>query len=255
SGVYNAMNKAMSYCNGDCFLFLNSDDYLADRAIASLVQGLEESGADYAFADAWQVDDKNNKIGVVEGEIDSAWFKVPYCHQTLLCRSSRLAAFRFDESYRITMMRYALDLVIEGYRHAFVPEKLAFYRLGEGISSSPHNREKYEREIDRVKDYCVDRLARPRTDYALLDRAWRQMRHGSDLVAFANAAEQVRCRSMASPLLERFLTSAAAYAALRIAKREQRAPAAAGGVPKLALFNSHAFGGAGGAVRRLHLAL
>lgn len=250
SGVYNAMNKAVSYCNGDCFLFLNSDDYLDAGAIAALVQAMEEGGADYAFADAWQIDDRNNKIGVVEGEIDSAWFKVPYCHQTLLCRTSRLAGFRFDESYRITMMRYALDLVLERYRHAYVPEKLAFYRLGDGISSAPRNRARYEAELDRVRGYCATRIGLPRSDYDLLDRAWRRVRGEAGLSTFRDLADEVRARNEDAPLVARFAESACSYAGLR-AERGGRTK----DVPRVALFNSHAYGGAGGAVRRLHLAL
>ena len=254
TSVYNAMNKAMSYLNGDCFLFLNSDDYLASDAITRLTQALEAESADYAFADAWQIDARNNKVGVVKGDIDSAWFKVPYCHQTLLCRTFPLSGHRFDESYKITMMQYALDLRAGPWKWAYVPEKLAFYRIGDGVSSAPANRERYLQEVYRVKDYSADMLGLSREHYESLDQAWRRVNSERVYQQFLALVDEVKADMPATELTEAFCASMKRFGQSRLDEYRRLHPENTAPV-NLALFNSHAYGGAGGAVLRLHLAL
>lgn len=255
TSVYNAMNKAMSLVNGDCFLFLNSDDYLAPYAISRLVRALVAESADYVFSDAWQIDEKNNKVGVVKGEIDSAWFKVPFCHQTLLCRTFPLSSHRFDESYKITMMKYALDLRSGPYKWAYVPEKLAYYRVGDGVSSAPANRSRYLEETYRVKDYSADMLSLPRELYEDLDQAWRRVtseRHYQRLVALV---DEVKADMPVTELTETFCESVKRFGRYRLEQYLEKHPVDQPAPVRLALFNSHAYGGAGSAVLRLHLAL
>ena len=134
TGIYNAMNKGLSYARGDYFIFLNSDDYLATGAISSLVSAIKRENADYAFANARLIDKAGAVYGRQKGDIRKVYFGSPYCHQTLLCRVACRDKVRFDESYRITMWSYALDLYLAGLKHVHVDKHLAFFRVG-GIST------------------------------------------------------------------------------------------------------------------------
>jgi glycosyltransferase len=63
-GIYDAMNKGLSYCTGDVIGILNSDDFYADNeVIADVVALFQISKADTTYADLQYVDRVNtNKV-------------------------------------------------------------------------------------------------------------------------------------------------------------------------------------------------
>lgn len=255
TGLYNAMNKAISYADGDYFLFMNSDDYMAEFALESLVNEAEREGADYVYSDAWQVDGRNDKIGEVVGEIDSVWFKVPFCHQTLLCKSLTAGNTRFDETYKHSMLQYAMDLVLAGYRSSYVPNKTAFYRLGWGLTSAPEHRQAYEREIARAKSYCSDALGIDYETFKGIDQAWRRVKTHEHLSQFLDYIAQIESQYDSHGRLGEFFESVKAYGRQRVNQFQRPVSGDKEERKSLALINSHPFGGAGGAVKRLHVAL
>ena len=86
-GPYDAMNKGIALARGDFLVFLNTDDAFEPDAIARTVAALQESQADYAYADAILVDHASNRaIGTIPGNLANIYFHTPYCHQTLFCR-------------------------------------------------------------------------------------------------------------------------------------------------------------------------
>lgn len=257
TGVYDAMNKGISYSNGDYFIFMNSDDYFSPSAIEDLVTAVENSDASYAYGDVWQIDDRNYKIGEGLGEIDSAWFKVPYCHQTLLCRSSHLSDYRFDENYKITMMAYASGLVLKGLKSAHVPKKIAFYRIGNGLSSSPANKVAYEREVRTAKLAVCAALGLPEKTYDVIDKEWRKVKAQAQLDKYKKILREEEKACKISPLLRRFFESAERYGQYRVNlfAEKNKCESHITKKPKVALITTHPHGGAGGAVHRLHLRL
>lgn len=257
TGVYDAMNKGISYSNGEYFIFMNSDDYFSSSAIEKLVAAIEHKDASYAYSDAWQIDDRNYKVGTVLGEIDSAWFKVPYCHQTLLCRSSDLKNYRFDESYKITMMAYASGLVLKGLKSAYVPEKLAYYRIGNGLSSSPENKAAYQSEVRTAKLEVCNALGLAEGTYHNIDNAWRKVKTQAQFEEYNKLLQAEKIKYERTDLLNRFFDSVESYGRYRVRlfSGETRRAQEKIRKPKVALITTHTYGGAGGAVHRLHLRL
>lgn len=174
TGVYNAMNKAILLGRGDYFLFLNSDDYLEYNAIEKLHLSLVDNDADYAFANAYKVDESENKVGSHIGNINKVYFGTPYCHQTILISKTALNAVPYDESFRITMWLWSLTLYLKGFRCAHVPEKLAYFRVG-GLSTDISNSKEFKAEQDHIKkNYIVNNLNITYEEYEYLNHTMRK---------------------------------------------------------------------------------
>nr|WP_010130606.1 glycosyltransferase [Microbulbifer agarilyticus] len=173
SGIYNAMNKAVLFTAGKYILFLNSDDYLAENSIELLVDAIESSASDYAFGNAYKVDESENKVGTHVGDIDKVFFGAPYCHQTLLCKKECLVDSPFDESFKITMWQFALDLVLNGYRHAYINEFLAFFRVG-GISTDDRHQKAFVEEQKSIKINLAEQLNLSYSEYEYFNHVIRR---------------------------------------------------------------------------------
>ncbi len=111
---------------------LNSDDFFHDpEGIAISVKLLEESDADYSYADA-RVLKKSGRKFQWKGDLSKLLVGEHYCHQTMLVKTEVLRDMGgFDLSYRVSadsdlMIRlYAL-----GYKHQYVPHCFVTYRYG-----------------------------------------------------------------------------------------------------------------------------
>lgn len=136
-GIYDAMNKGIGMANGKYIAFLNSDDYYHDsQGVESVVKALEDSDADYLYADTRSIDNRNdNPVGVWAGNINLIPFGIHYCHQSMFVK---LAVIRelggFDTRYRVSADS---DLMIKiyaiGKRHVYLPRCIVSYRSG-GLS-------------------------------------------------------------------------------------------------------------------------
>jgi glycosyltransferase involved in cell wall biosynthesis len=73
-GIYDAMNKGISYCTGDIIGTLNADDYFAnDNVLNDIAQSFEQSRADLLYADLDYVND--------DGKVMRKWRSGHYHHR------------------------------------------------------------------------------------------------------------------------------------------------------------------------------
>jgi glycosyltransferase involved in cell wall biosynthesis len=173
-GIYNAMNKGPDFAYGDYILYLNSDDYLSDNAVESLSKAIDDNNVSYAFADAYKVNENEEKVGKHIGDINKVYFGAPYCHQTLLVKSDCFRNVKFDESYQITMWKYALELHEFGYKNQYVKDFLAYFRVG-GISTDTKHEEKFKSEQNEIKKcYIVPRLNLDYQEYEFINHFFRR---------------------------------------------------------------------------------
>lgn len=132
NGVYDAMNKGLSYANGKYVNYLNSDDFFHNhKAVECSVDWLEDSGADYSFADTILLyEDK--KEYVWEGDLSKILWASHYCHQSMFVKKQVLIEMNgFDTKYTVSA---DTDLMIRLYdkRSSWVkvPECIVTYRVG-----------------------------------------------------------------------------------------------------------------------------
>jgi glycosyltransferase involved in cell wall biosynthesis len=138
-GIYNALNKGLARCTGDCIGLMHSDDFYADDAVLDSVAA--------AFADP-AVDAVYGDLDyVAKDDVDHVvrhWHAGPYApsrlvlgwmppHPTLYLRRSVIERWGgFDESLRIAadydaVLRY---FARGGVRAAYIPRVLVKMRLG-----------------------------------------------------------------------------------------------------------------------------
>jgi|GEM_PF-435302 len=174
SGIYNAMNKGPLYSSGDFLLYLNSDDYLAKDCIKKLIESIQETGADYAFGDADKVNEKEHKVGKHVGNINMVYFGTPYCHQALICKKECFDKVRFDESFKITMWKFSLDLYLAGLSHTYVPDTVSYFRIG-GVSTDKSYENKFKEEQSKIKgELIASRLGLTIDEYEYLNHVIRR---------------------------------------------------------------------------------
>lgn len=102
NGIYDAMNKAIRLAAGKYLAFINSDDMLSDiGAVAAVKAALDESGADFVYANANVYSaDHSQLIRTWKSRIDDIPYGYYPCHQTVFCRTDVLREIGgFSEEY------------------------------------------------------------------------------------------------------------------------------------------------------------
>lgn len=201
SGIYNAMNKGVRNATGDYVVFLNAHDKLEVSAISFLVKAIESANVDYAFGNSVTINEGGVPIGRHVGDIDRIYFGMPYCHQAAAFKRSTFEKVPFPEDFRITTWRYALNLHLAGFRHAYIPATMAYFREG-GVSTNAKGKEVFLGELKRIKMEVAKHLLNiPYKAYESL----RSMAGGSKVADESVVKEVLRMKSVDSEIVEDFL--------------------------------------------------
>ena len=123
-GIADAMNKGVRLSTGDYLMFLHSDDFLVDSGAIERVEGaLDRRWSIHGF-------DVVFRSGVDETLIRPRNFgfrmnfKIPFCHQGVLCRRSLFEELgSFDESFKICM---DYDFFLRAYRSGHTEQRHDF---------------------------------------------------------------------------------------------------------------------------------
>ena len=151
NGIYNAMNKGISYSDGKYILFLNSGDYLFDRDTLMktnlfLEKQTEEPDVFYGNYCNYY----NGRLYFMDaGNIECVTTKMPACHQAIFVKASILKKYGFNENYRLAA---DYDLIMKLYKEhkTFLKMEtiISVYCIG-GISST--NTVQVFKEYERIK--------------------------------------------------------------------------------------------------------
>lgn len=103
-GLYYAMNKAINYITGDYVLYLNAGDCLHDENILNNVFNNRNQLTDLIYgARLYKKSDGSMEYQPARN-LDSVFYRMPYCHQSLFLKSSILKKTPFNTTYK-----YAAD--------------------------------------------------------------------------------------------------------------------------------------------------
>lgn len=146
-GIYDAMNQAVSYCNGSWINFMNSGDVFCDEEVLEKIFEKDTRYKSYGvlYGDVVVSDGADSAIWAADINIIEK--KMPFCHQSCFIRRELLIRFPFDIDYKIAAdFNHILDLYTNGIEFFFYDQIVAYFDLM-GVSS----RRFVERYRERVK--------------------------------------------------------------------------------------------------------
>lgn len=131
SGIYNAMNEAIQYCNGEWIMFLNADDCLYSDSVLSDIFCKNNIGddIDIIYGDTDFQDEDMHFLW--QGDLSVVEDKCPYCHQSSFVRSHWMKKHPFDEAFKITA---DYDFIFKSYKKnakfLYIPEVISSFKRG-----------------------------------------------------------------------------------------------------------------------------
>lgn len=147
--VNDAMNKGFRLARGEIIHIMNSDNYFIDSEFFKIsLKALYDHGADFTHADRRIENRKGEFIAIKYGNERSAFFRMPFRHQTMLIKREVYDEVGpFDDTYEIAAdYKFMLKMLILGKKGFYIP-KMFVCSLDEGITS---DRTKVIEEVARA---------------------------------------------------------------------------------------------------------
>lgn len=145
NGVYDAMNKGISFVKGDIVNFLNAGDFYYDKKILSLVSKdyLENGFPDliYGLAYCYSSEAQINYISGTRVKDDNLWKGMPICHQSIFFKKSLFNILgNFNLDYKTSadyewLLRFRKNIKNYNFKDYFIDLPLTKFKLY-GLSSS-----------------------------------------------------------------------------------------------------------------------
>lgn len=158
-GVYNAMNKGISHCDGDYINCMNSGDVFYDSNTLMTVFDGKIYESEILYGD-WIQDfgtHKNKRHFYTPVDL-YAIYMASICHQAMFVSCDMLKQRAFDESYRLYAdWRRWMEAAIEGARFEFLNSIVCIYNM-DGISSTCDGTDEMLRARDCFKGVTLQTL-------------------------------------------------------------------------------------------------
>ncbi len=195
TGLSTVLNEALELCNGEYVKFIAADDYLHAEYLEKAVECLQEKGKEYGmvFTDTFCVDENSrplpdladyNKLGNVPPEEFRKDLLKGNCIAalTVLMRTNVVKETGKYDSKLIVEDYFRWLKISEKYFIAYLPEKLAFYRLHEeNISKTKAERIATEAIMLQIL-FDPAGLAKERIDHFMIDHYILKKEIPSDLL-------------------------------------------------------------------------
>lgn len=158
SGIYNAMNQAITHINGEWLFFLNCGDKFIDNSILKILTNYIKknkisSSKCIIYGDYIR---KNEYVKQTSKINDFTLFRTPITHQTMFFSSDIFIERKYDESY---IIRADHELTIASYRDGvtfqYINSAICDYQ-GDGFSERKDIKKTRDLEFKRIKEKYFD---------------------------------------------------------------------------------------------------
>lgn len=155
SGIYNAMNKAAVYAQGEYIYYLNSGDlFPEEKTVEQVMQKLEKNRPDilYGNIDVDYGTHKNRIRYAEQKRLKKIWIAlgITVCHQSVFAKTSLVKERGFDESFKLWAdQEWMMQLLKKKVAVDTIELPVCIYD-GFGASSSAGNLELVFQESDRI---------------------------------------------------------------------------------------------------------
>lgn len=100
NGIYDAMNKAINFANGEWINFMNAGDTFASNDVLEKILKNDVENYDFIYGEhIWK--DGNKEVLVPTRPLDLMWQRISFCHQSLFSRTTLMKEKPFNLSYKI----------------------------------------------------------------------------------------------------------------------------------------------------------
>ena len=144
-GIYDAMNKGIKISTGRWILFLNSGDIFFNNSVLSKISKFLKNSIDILYGstvinNGFFYFSRPKKISMRE-------FQIPFCHQSVICRSSLLKKNLFNLNYKICSdFDFIMSCIIKKKKFKVYPNFISTVEAG-GLSDTM----RYKTYIENLK--------------------------------------------------------------------------------------------------------
>ena len=139
NGIYNAMNKGISFAKGEFVIFMNvGDSFVDSKTISEIVKKIRKDD-EIIYGNHYSTIYNKRKLHRPPN-VNVTHMRPVFCHQASLTRVDLLKKMPFDESYKIIAdAKFFLNQFEMGHKFRYIDIDIANFNF-EGISSSQINK-------------------------------------------------------------------------------------------------------------------
>ena len=147
AGIYDAMNKGISYATGDWVCFLNANDSFCDKYVLSRIFGHEHIQEDVMCVYGNSINHLDGRLFFRKGlPMETIYYRVPFYHQSLFVRRNTLIKYGFDTKWKkMAEFDQFLRMYLDGIIFKYVDVNVAYFDLS-GVSQNNNLESIIERE-------------------------------------------------------------------------------------------------------------
>lgn len=136
-GIYNAMNKGISYASGQWVNFMNAGDCFFDENVLINIKQQMDEDIDVIVGQTIVKDHQYYQKRICDN-ISLLTEMMPFCHQSVFVKGSLYKEYKFDEQFRIAAdYDLLLRLYLQGKNFKLAHQTVAVYDLSGVSEASP----------------------------------------------------------------------------------------------------------------------
>ena len=141
NGIYDAMNKGISFCSGEWIIYLNADDKFSDPDVLKDIFGNNDfDGIDIIYGDSYRVKGDQRKLDLADKDIEALRDFKFFCHQATFTRRRVFDKISFDPQFKICAdYDFFLQAYLMDYKFHYENRVVCVYSV-EGTSNKDYYR-------------------------------------------------------------------------------------------------------------------